>query len=103
MKTERAPTTALRGKNISEDALAKSMAIFAAPYAVSQPDPLDDPGTDAMGGGVFFGPADDEGFFFRKRGIADATTKCIKGILPLRCWILWSETLGPALMHSTHS
>ena len=103
MKTERAPTTALRGKNISEDALAKSMAIFAAPYAVSQPDPLDDPGVDAMGGGVFFGRADDEGFFFRKRGIADATTKCIKGILPLRCWILWSETLGPALMHSTHS
>ena len=85
MKTERAPTTALRGKNISEDALAKSMAIFAAPYAVSQPDSLDDPGADAVGAGVFVGPADDEGFFFRKRGIVDARTKRIKGTLLLRC------------------
>ena len=44
MRTERAPTTALSGKNISEEALAISTAIFAVPYAVFQADSLDDPG-----------------------------------------------------------
>jgi len=44
MRTARAPTTALSGKNISEDSLATSMAILAAPYAVLQPDSFDDPG-----------------------------------------------------------
>ena len=43
MRTESAPTTALRGKHISEDALATSRAIFAASYAVVQRDCLDDP------------------------------------------------------------
>ena len=38
MRTERAPTTALSGKNISEDSLATSTAILAVPYAVFQPD-----------------------------------------------------------------
>ena len=75
MRTERAPTTALRGKNISEDALAISMAIFAASYAVPQCDSFDDPGA-GVGGGLFVGLGDDEGFL-RKRGIAGARiTKC---------------------------
>ena len=43
MRTERAPTTALSGKNKSEDALAISTAILAAAYAVLQRDSLDDP------------------------------------------------------------
>ena len=43
MRTARAPTTALSGKNISEDALAISTAILAVPYAVFQPDSLHDP------------------------------------------------------------
>jgi hypothetical protein len=47
MRTERAPTTALSGKHISEDSLAISTAIFAAPYAVLQPDSLDDPGSSS--------------------------------------------------------
>ena len=47
MRTDRAPTTALSGKNMSEDSLAISTAIFAAPYAVLQPDSLDDPGSSA--------------------------------------------------------
>lgn len=52
MRTASAPTTALRGKNISEDSLAISMAILAAPYAVFQPDSLDDPGSlDAVSEG----------------------------------------------------
>ena len=75
MRTERAPTTAFSGKNISEDSLAISMAIFAASYAVPQRDSFDEPGA-GVGGGLFLGLADDEGLF-RKRGIADArTTKC---------------------------
>ena len=45
MKTERAPTTALSGKNISDDALAISTVILAAPYAVLQADSLEDPGS----------------------------------------------------------
>ena len=45
MKTESAPTTALSGKNISDDALAISTVILAAPYAVFQTDCLDDPGS----------------------------------------------------------
>ena len=45
MRTESAPTTALSGKNISEDALAISMAIFAASYAVPQRDSFDDRGS----------------------------------------------------------
>ena len=45
MRTASAPTTALSGKNISEDSLAISMAILAAPYAVIQPDSFDDPGS----------------------------------------------------------
>ena len=32
---------------MSEDSLATSTAIFAAPYAVLQPDSLDDPGSSA--------------------------------------------------------
>ena len=44
-RTESAPTTALSGKNISEDALAISTAILAAPYAIVQHDSLDDPGS----------------------------------------------------------
>lgn len=47
MRTDRAPTTALSGKNISDDSLAISMAILAAPYAVLQPDSFDDPGSSA--------------------------------------------------------
>ena len=43
MRTARAPTTALSGKNISEDSLAISTAILAAPYAVLQADSWDDP------------------------------------------------------------
>ena len=43
MRTVRAPTTALSGKNISEDSFAISTAILAAPYTVLQPDSLDDP------------------------------------------------------------
>ena len=45
MRTERAPATALSGKNISEDSLVISTAILAAPYAVFQPDSLDEPGS----------------------------------------------------------
>ena len=45
MRTARAPTTALSGRNISEDSLATSTAILAAPYAVLQPDSFDDPGS----------------------------------------------------------
>lgn len=45
MRTASAPKTALSGNNISEDSLAISTAIFAAPYAVLQPDSLDDPGS----------------------------------------------------------
>jgi len=45
MRTTSAPTTALSGKHISEDSPAISTAILAAPYAVLQPDSLDDPGS----------------------------------------------------------
>ena len=45
MRTERAPTTALSGRIISEEALAISTAILAAPYAAFQADSLDDPGS----------------------------------------------------------
>jgi hypothetical protein len=45
MRTTSAPTTALSGRNISEDSLAISTAILAAPYAVFQPDSLEDPGS----------------------------------------------------------
>ena len=45
MRTERAPTTAVSGKNKSEDALAISTAILAAPYAVFHADSPDDPGS----------------------------------------------------------
>jgi hypothetical protein len=45
MRTERAPTTALSGNNISEVSLAISTAILATPYAVFQLDSLDDPGS----------------------------------------------------------
>ena len=45
MKTATAPTTALSGGNISEDSSATSTAILAAPYAVLQPDSLDDSGS----------------------------------------------------------
>jgi len=45
MRTARAPATALSGKNISEDSLAISTAILAAPYAVTQPDSLGSPGS----------------------------------------------------------
>ena len=45
MRMASAPTTALSGKNISEDSLAISTAILAAPYAVIQPDSFDDPGS----------------------------------------------------------
>ena len=48
MRTESAPTTALSGKNISDDSLAISTAILAAPYAVLQPDSLDDPGSPGL-------------------------------------------------------
>lgn len=37
--------TALTGGNISDDSLAISTAILAAPYAVLQPDSLDDSGS----------------------------------------------------------
>jgi len=47
MRTESAPTTALSGKNISDDSLAISTAILAAPYAVLQPDSFDDPGSSS--------------------------------------------------------
>lgn len=43
MRTERAPTTALSGKHISDDSLVVSIAIFAAPYAAIQLDSFDDP------------------------------------------------------------
>ena len=43
MRIERVPTTALRGKNISDDSLTISIAIFAAAYAVLQHDSFDDP------------------------------------------------------------
>ena len=42
------PTTALSGKNISEDALAISTAILAAPYAVLQTDSVDDPDSSGV-------------------------------------------------------
>ena len=45
MRTARAPTTALSGKNISDDSLAISTAILAAPYAVLQPESFDGPGS----------------------------------------------------------
>jgi hypothetical protein len=45
MRTASAPTTALSGKNISEDSLAISTAILAVPYAVLQPNSFDDPGS----------------------------------------------------------
>src|ERR1700679_2396780 len=45
MRTSRVPTTALSGKNISEDALAISTAILAALYAVPQTASLEDPGS----------------------------------------------------------
>ena len=65
MRTESAPTTALRGKNISEDALAKSMAIFAASYAVPQCDSLDDPGSSgAVSAGSQGGGAKDKAIAF---------------------------------------
>ena len=57
MRTERAPTTALRGKSISDDSLAISTAILAAPYAVFQPDSFDDPG---LLGGVGVGMREKE-------------------------------------------
>ena len=57
MRTARAPTTALSGKNISEDSLATSTAILAAPYAVLQRDSLDDPGSS---GAVSEGSQDGE-------------------------------------------
>jgi len=43
MRTAKAPTTALSGKNISDDSFAISTAILAPAYAVLQPDCLDDP------------------------------------------------------------
>ena len=48
MRTDSAPTTALGGKNISEDSFATSTAILAAPYAVLQRDSLDDPGSSKL-------------------------------------------------------
>jgi hypothetical protein len=42
MRTARAPATALRGNSTSEDSLATSMAILAAPYAAFQHDSFDD-------------------------------------------------------------
>lgn len=45
MRTDRAPTTALSGKNISDDSFAISTAILAPAYAVFQPDSLDEPGS----------------------------------------------------------
>ena len=45
MRTERAPTTALRGGSISEDSLVISTAVLAAPYTVLQRDSFDDPGS----------------------------------------------------------
>jgi len=45
MRTASAPTTALSGKNISEDSLAISTAILAAPYAVLQLFSFNDPGS----------------------------------------------------------
>ena len=45
MRTASAPTTALSGKSMSEDSLATSTAILAAPYAVLQPDSLGDSGS----------------------------------------------------------
>ena len=50
MRTARAPTTALSGKNISEDSLAISTAILAAPYAVLQPDSSDVPASSGSEG-----------------------------------------------------
>ena len=41
--------TAFSGKNISEVSLVISMAILAAPYAVLQPDSLDEPGSLSKG------------------------------------------------------
>ena len=45
MRTVSAPITALSGKSMSEDSLATSTVILAAPYAVLQPDSLDDSGS----------------------------------------------------------
>ena len=42
MRTASAPTTALSGKNMSEDSLVTSTTILAAPYAVLQPNSLED-------------------------------------------------------------
>jgi len=121
MRTERAPTTALSGKNISEDSLAASTAILAVPYTVVQPDSLDGPGSlgavskgsregepidnaitpdeaaralgslvrgwiaassfmnstgDAgVGGGLFVGIADGEGFLRRRYMVDERMTK----------------------------
>ena len=102
MRTERAPTTALSGKNMSEDSLAMSMAIFAASYAVPQPDSVDDPGV-RVSGGLFVGLAD-EGLF-RKRGIADArTTKCRSPFcLDVRCRGRRSRTRLDTLQAPIHA
>ena len=61
MRTERAPTTALSGKNISEDALAISTAILATPYAVFQTDSVVDPG---LSGVLSVGSRDGEAMAF---------------------------------------
>lgn len=57
MRTERAPTTALSGKNISDDALVISTAILATPYAAFQAFSLDDPGSSSI---VSVGPQSGE-------------------------------------------
>ena len=48
MRTESAPTTALSGKNKSEDSLVISTAILAVPYAILQPESFDDPGSSGV-------------------------------------------------------
>lgn len=77
MKTERAPKTALSGRSISEDSLAVSRAIFAAPYAVLQPDSLDDPDSlGALSVGSQDGEAIDEAI------IVDEATSDLKSLTP---------------------
>lgn len=44
-----APTTAFRGRNISEDSLVISTAILAAAYAVRQPESLPRPASPSEG------------------------------------------------------
>lgn len=85
MRTARAPTIALSGRNISEDSFAISTAILAPAYAVFQPDSPDDPGSF---GAVSKGSQDGEPI---DNAMTPDEAASILGSLVRRGWIVASS------------